>query len=112
MEKVRAKFSVSQILKDQFNNTVVRLYAVYDDGVHKENASFAASTPSGNVELYITNPAAAEFFTLGRQVYLDFTPADVPAERDDPNPAQADATSATETAPQATDNPDPEHSIA
>lgn len=79
MEKVRAKFSVSQILKDQFNNTVVRLYAVYDDGAHKENASFAASTPSGNVELYITNPAAAEFFTLGRQVYLDFTPADAPA---------------------------------
>lgn len=78
MEKVRAKFSVGQILKDQFDNTVVRLYAVWDDGVAAENASFAASTPSGTCELYITNPAAAEFFTLGRQVYLDFSPADVP----------------------------------
>lgn len=78
MERVRAKFTVNNLLKDQFGNIVVKLYAVYKgDESSPENESFSNSTPSGNVELYITNPAAVEFFDklAGKYVYLDFTEA-------------------------------------
>ena len=78
MKRVRAKFSVSNILKDQYGNVVVKLYAVYKgDESSPENESFSNSTPSGSVELTITNPAASDFFEklAGKYVYLDFTEA-------------------------------------
>ena len=78
MNRVRAKFTVSQILTDKNNNSLVKLYAVYKgDESSPENESFSNSTPSGSVELYITNPAAVEFFDklAGKCVYLDFTEA-------------------------------------
>jgi hypothetical protein len=78
MDCVRAKFTVRNILKDQYGNAVVKLYAVYKgDESSPENKSFSNSTPSGSVELYITNPAAYEFFEklAGKYVYLDFTEA-------------------------------------
>jgi hypothetical protein len=79
MERVRAKFSVSNILKDQYGTVVVKLYAVYKgDESSPENESFSNSTPSGSVELSITNPSASEFFEQlsGKYVYLDFTAAE------------------------------------
>jgi hypothetical protein len=78
MERVRAKFTVSNILKDKYDNVVVKLYAFYKgDESSPENESFSNSTPSGSVELTITNPAASEFFEklAGKYVYLDFTEA-------------------------------------
>lgn len=78
MDRVRAKFSVSNILKDQFGNVVVKLYAVYKgDESSPENESFSNSTPSGSCELTITNPSASDFFEklAGKCVYLDFTEA-------------------------------------
>lgn len=78
MERVRAKFTVSNLLKDNFGNVVVKLYAVYKgDESSPENEGFSNSTPSGNAELTITNPTAAEFFEklAGKYVYLDFTEA-------------------------------------
>ena len=78
MDRVRAKFAVNNFLKDQFGNVVVKLYAVYKgDESSPENESFSNSTPSGNAELYITNPSANEFFEklVGKYVYLDFTEA-------------------------------------
>lgn len=78
MNRVRAKFTVSNILKDQYGQVVVKLYAVYKgDESSPENESFSNSTPSGNAELTITNPAASEFFEklAGKYVYLDFTEA-------------------------------------
>ena len=78
MERVRAKFTVNNLLKDQYGNVVVKLYAVYKgDESSPENESFSNSTPSGNVELFITNPSASEFFEklAGKYVYLDFTEA-------------------------------------
>lgn len=76
--KVRAKFSVSHLLKDSYGNVYVKLFAVYKgDESSAENESFSNSTPSGSVELCITNPAASEFFEklAGKYVYLDFTEA-------------------------------------
>ena len=79
MERVRAKFTVSNILKDQYGQVVVKFYAVYKgDESSPENESFSNSTPAGNVELTLTNPAAIEFFEklAGKYVYLDITEAD------------------------------------
>lgn len=53
----------------------VKLVAQSDDGL-PENRRYHSATPSGSVELTITNWAAAEFFELGHAYYLDFTPAD------------------------------------
>ena len=79
MGRVRAKFCVSNILKDKFGNVVVKLYAVHKgDESSPENESFSNSTPCGSVELLVTNPAASEFFEKldGKYVYLDFSEAD------------------------------------
>ena len=78
MKRVRAKFTVSNILKDNYGNAVVKLWAVYKgDESSPENESFSNSTPAGTCELTITNPAAIEFFEklANTYVYLDFTEA-------------------------------------
>ncbi len=78
MERVRAKFSVAPVFKDKNGNVLIKLWAVYKgDESSPENESFSNSTPSGNVDMYVTNPAAAEFFEnlAGKYVYLDFTEA-------------------------------------
>jgi hypothetical protein len=78
MDRVRAKFVVSQILKDSTGTVVVKMWAVYKgDESSPENESFSNSTPNGTCELTITNPAASEFFEklAGKYVYLDFTEA-------------------------------------
>jgi hypothetical protein len=40
-----------------------------------ENAKFWQASPSGRLELGCVNLAAAERFDLGREYYIDFTPA-------------------------------------
>jgi len=45
-----------------------------------EDNEFAVATPSGSLEMYVSNPAARDFLEPGKQYYLDFTPADVPAQ--------------------------------
>ena len=41
MDRVRAKFTVSNLLKDKYDNVVVKLYAVYKgDESSPENESF------------------------------------------------------------------------
>ncbi len=78
MERCRAKFTVQNIFTDKNGWPLVKLYAVYKgDESSPENESFSNSTPSGSVELTITNPAAVEFFEklAGKYVYLDFTEA-------------------------------------
>lgn len=41
----------------------------------EENKAFFASTPTGILELNILNDAAADQFVLGKEYYVDFTPA-------------------------------------
>lgn len=67
---------------DPVDLPTVRLTAVsgdYDSETGKyvpnENTSFWDATPSGNVELSISNPDAAEFFELGESYYIDFEKA-------------------------------------
>jgi hypothetical protein len=52
-------------------SSVVKLRAVTTEG----NENWSKWTPSGSIELQITNPAAVEALKLGESFYVDFTPA-------------------------------------
>jgi len=54
----------------------ITMCAVYDDGLAKENKSFAEATPSGNLTFYLNNPALADEFKPGQIYYLDFSRAE------------------------------------
>jgi hypothetical protein len=51
----------------------VRLAAQYDTAKH-EDLSFAAATPSGELKIYVSNPAVIGTFKPGRDYYLDLIP--------------------------------------
>lgn len=51
---------------------MVVLQVAYGD----ENKAWSAATPSGRIEMTITNPEAMNRFELGKHYFVDFTPAD------------------------------------
>ena len=53
----------------------VTLEAQYDDGLIKENASYAAATPDGKLTFTVTNPRVHGMFEPGKAYYLDLTDA-------------------------------------
>lgn len=75
---VRAKFRVMGInhvyTGAQDKQPVdIRLAPVWEqDGV---NRKWSQATPSGEIKMLITNPEAADQFELGREYFVDFTPA-------------------------------------
>ncbi len=79
---VRAKFHVaSKTTRPGCKNpdgspsvlTDVELMPVYGNSV--ENKAFFASTPTGSIKLGIVNQAASDALVLGKEYYVDFTPA-------------------------------------
>ena len=84
MSKIRAKFRVHNVSPQEAPNTDggktkyaerVQMSPVYSDDKTSENYSFSQYTPSGHIEMTITNPAAFGAFVEGQEVYIDFTPA-------------------------------------
>ena len=77
---LRAKFSVGGIdsypsgTPDKVIETV-RLNAVYSADPESQNYSWSKWTPSGVVQMTITNPDAQGKFEVGKEYYLDITPA-------------------------------------
>lgn len=77
MSQVRAKFSINSIelYSVPEDSGRVKLQAVYGNGT--ENASWSKATPSGQLEMYISNPDAfivfKQAFQNKKAVYLDFT---------------------------------------
>jgi hypothetical protein len=59
---------------EEWQQPTVQLYAVTPSG-SEENSKFFAATPSAECKLTISNPDAAEFYELGKEYYLDFSPA-------------------------------------
>lgn len=51
----------------------ITLSAVYDDGIDKENKSFAKATPTGNITFFLNNVALADEFKPGDTYYVQFT---------------------------------------
>lgn len=80
VQKVRAKFWVKEVTHHHNGSptsdqpVTVKLAAAYNDG--KGNEDWSKYTPSGDIVMLITNPAASDFFTLGKQVFVDFTAAE------------------------------------
>jgi hypothetical protein len=67
---VTAKFEVQSITQHAWsgNARTVKLNAVSGD----ENKPWSEYTPSGSIEMQITNPAAFEQFELGKTFLLTF----------------------------------------
>jgi hypothetical protein len=72
-----AKFSVDKVTHYGGNWREVTMSAVYDDGISKENKSFAQATPSGTLTFTLTNPDLIDAFLPGQKYYLQFVKADV-----------------------------------
>lgn len=53
--------------------TVVKLNPVMDGSA--ENKEFYKYSPSGSIELGTVNEAASAMFEIGKEYYVDFTPA-------------------------------------
>ena len=85
---VRAKFKCHQInlsltgyrqnaegAQEAFGIPQVVLQPVYaGSDASEEDKAFWDATPNGKLEMTITNPDAAEFFELGKEVYVTFEP--------------------------------------
>jgi hypothetical protein len=82
--KTRCRFTVASITS--YNSWTdgtkekplqsVKLTAVYDDGLDKERASFSKATPSGTLEITVSNPAVVGTFEVGKDYYLDLIPVE------------------------------------
>ena len=77
--KVQARFWVKEITHHHTPlpeglYAVVKLAAAYNSG--KGNESWSKATPSGDIVMAITNPAAAAAFELGKQYTVEFTPVE------------------------------------
>jgi len=77
VNKVRGKFFV--IGQEKWPNqqgTNIKLGAVSaSDQDNKENCMFNKFTPNGTVQMFVNNPEAEAFFTLGKSIYVDFIEA-------------------------------------
>ena len=71
---VRAKFKVDQITQTQTGRTIL-MSPVYSNDEKSENKQFWQWTPSGKIEMAITNPSAFNQFELGKEYYIDFSAA-------------------------------------
>lgn len=71
---VRAKFYVDSVKPYNDEATTVLLRAVVSGS--EENKSFWKYTPSGEIQMTISNPNALAQFVVGQEYYVDFTIAD------------------------------------
>jgi hypothetical protein len=76
---VRAKFRCLGLVHHHGEATdkaraEIRLIPVWEqDGV---NRKWSEATPSGEIKMLITNPSTVDQFELGKDYFVDFTPAD------------------------------------
>lgn len=80
---IRAKFRVESIedsadVDGRVFSRRITLRAVYSDDPAHENRAFWQATPTGFLDMSITNPAAFEQFERGAEYYIDFERADGP----------------------------------
>lgn len=79
---VRAKFFVESIQHhdvpgtDAYANISMKpVFGSYADGdAEGTNKSWSKWTPSGSLQICVTNPDAINQFEMGKAYYLDFTP--------------------------------------
>jgi hypothetical protein len=85
MSKIRAKFTaMSKTLYGTAGQGNVKLQPVYSTDPASENKAFWSATPSGTIELGGLSAEVLARFELGKEYYVDFTPADAAEEAADP----------------------------
>ncbi|MFL5664357.1 MAG: hypothetical protein ACJ8BW_23885 [Ktedonobacteraceae bacterium] len=73
MKTIRTKFSCISIVEDS-NQVTVCLRPIYEGAEGTpENERFWGATPSGYIEMNLTNPTAFNEFKIGHSYYVDFT---------------------------------------
>lgn len=73
MNTVKAKFTCTKAVKTSYG-TEVTFWALYSN--NPEDNSYSQATPSGQITMLVSNPAAEPFFIEGQKYYLDFTKAE------------------------------------
>ncbi len=76
----RAKFEVRSVTRSKNYQCGAKgdLFTVNLQPVHdgsEENRLFFEATPTGEIELGVVGPVVAALFEIGREFYVDFTPA-------------------------------------
>ena len=76
---VRAKFHVTSITRtkhwDRSKGEIQTNKLLPVTSGSEENKAFFEASPSGSIELGTVNEEAAKVFELGKEYYIDFTPA-------------------------------------
>lgn len=72
---VRAKFTCVE-KTENVDGVTVKLFPVISGS--EENKAFYRFTPAGSIMLATVNKAAAEQYVVGKEYYVDFTPAAEP----------------------------------
>lgn len=80
MAKMRAKMKVTSVMvmegsENVMMNAVCKSGNYPEDGTDEDN-TFAKWTPTGTIQLAITNPALHGQFKPGQKFYVDFTEAE------------------------------------
>ena len=85
MDKVRAKFRVQELKKyvgsapkagGGWENAILDGVVLMPvTGGTPENEGFFLATPSGRIEMNVTNPAVVGFFEPGAEYYVEFAKA-------------------------------------
>ena len=78
---VRCKFKCTKAESRTPGNVSVEFEPYYEDGDDAVNKSWAEATPSGKLEMWISNPNLCEHFVAGKQYLIDITLAP-PEEQD------------------------------
>jgi len=74
---VRAKFKCASISPASWHDGAdeIELYPVVGGSDNAENDAFYAATPGGKIILGTVNKAASDQFEVGKEYYVDFSPA-------------------------------------
>ena len=77
MDMVRAKFRCdSKATCVQTGEVNINMAPVYSDDPNSENRQYWQATPAGSIMLSCLNLTASEQFEVGKEYYVDFTPAE------------------------------------
>ncbi len=69
-------FGINQTFGSPDGSAEVRLVPVYGTSDNPANAEWSKYTPQGEIKMLITSPSAIAAFELGKDYFVDFTPAD------------------------------------
>lgn len=70
---IRAKMSLQMVQVVEGGETW-KFFAVYGGSSNPEDNTYASATPSGSIELQVTNKALHGILKPGQKYYVDFTP--------------------------------------